>query len=143
MVAGVFCLPFLLVGGLFTLIGYLSYRSEKRKNALCTETVHAVVSELRRISDKDGTTYKPFFTFQYGGYTYTVSSSISSTSYRKKFQEGTEWKIYINPKSPDQFVCKELNSTKLALFFVYFGLFFVFLPIVVSAVLWLAVYVNV
>ena len=62
MVAGVFCLPFLLVGGLFTLIGYLSYRSEKRKNALCTETVHAVVSELRRISDKDGTTYKPFFT---------------------------------------------------------------------------------
>lgn len=143
MVAGVFCLPFLLVGGLFTLIGYLSYRSEKRKNALCTETVHAVVSELRRISDKDGTTYKPFFTFQYGGYTYTVSSSISSTSYRKKFQEGTEWKIYINPKSPDQFACKELNSAKLALFFIYFGLFFVFLPIVVIAVLWLAVYFSV
>lgn len=143
MVAGVFCLPFLLVGGLFTLIGYLSYRSEKRKNALCTETVHAVVSELRRISDKDGTTYKPFFTFQYDGYTYTVSSSISSTSHRKKFQEGTEWKIYINPKSPDQFVCKELNSAKFALFFVFFGLFFVFLPIVVSAILWLAGYVNV
>lgn len=143
MVAGVFCLPFLLVGGLFTLIGYLSYRSEKRKNALCTETVHAVVSELRRISDKDGTTYKPFFTFQYDGYTYTVSPSISSISYRKKFQEGTEWKIYINPKSPDQFVCKELNSAKLALFFVYFGLFFVFLPIVVMAVLWSAAYINV
>lgn len=125
------------------MIGYLSYRSEKRKNALCTETVHAVVSELRRISDKDGTTYKPFFTFQYGGYTYTVSSSISSTSYRKKFQEGTEGKIYINPKSPDQFVYKELNSTKLALFFVFFGLFFVFLPIVVAAVLWLEAYVNV
>ena len=92
-----------LLFGTFALIVNIN----KKKN--CTEPVIATVTEIRRSSNSKHKrnlykrTYRPVFSYEYNNRKYEIKYG---KGYKDKntFEKGKEYKIFINPKFPSQFI---------------------------------------
>lgn len=94
---------FLLLFGIFALIVNIN----KKKN--CTEPVIATVTEIRKTSNTKHKrnpykrTYRPVFSYEYNNKNYKIKYGIGYKD-KNKFEKGKEYKIYVNPKYPSQFI---------------------------------------
>lgn len=136
--------PFWLVGILLTVIGTRCYKREKRKMATCSETIMSFVSAMICDRDSNGHTYyRPVFKYTWDGKDYETPSSIGSGAYRKKFPIGSEWKLNINPKKPEDFYITEIRTHGFWLAILLMGVFFLILPIFMAVFLSLVGALNV
>lgn len=91
-----------------------------KANKNCTEKVRAVVTDFKEWDGEDGEhsgAVAPVFTYIYNGVTY-VSSSESYNS-KRKYQEGDEAEILVDPESPEKLAdTKDKTSLSVALGFL-------------------------
>lgn len=79
----------------------------KKKN--CTEPVIAKVTGIRKSSNSKHKrnpykrTYRPVFSYEYNNRKYEIKYGIGYKD-KDKFEKGKEYKIYVNPKYPSQFI---------------------------------------
>ena len=79
----------------------------KKKN--CTEPVIATVTQIRKSSNSKHKrnpykrTYRPVFSYEYNNRKYEIKYG-KGYKYKNEFETGKEYKIYVNPKFPSQFI---------------------------------------
>ena len=79
----------------------------KKKN--CTEPVIATVTQIRKSSNSKHKrnpykrTYRPVFSYEYNNRKYEIKYGKGYKD-KNQFEIGKEYKIYVNPKFPSQFV---------------------------------------
>ncbi len=79
----------------------------KKKN--CTEPVIATVTQIRKSNNSKHKrnpykrTYRPVFSYEYNNRKYEIKYGKGYKD-KNKFKIGKEYKIYVNPKFPSQFI---------------------------------------
>ena len=93
----------LFLFGIFAIIVNIN----KKKN--CTEPVIATVTEIRKTNSSkhkrnpDKRIYRHVFSYEYNNKKYKIKYGKGFTD-KDKFKKGKEYKIYVNPKYPSQFI---------------------------------------
>ena len=89
--------------GTFVLIANIN----KKNN--CTEPIIATVTQIRKSSNSKHKrnpykrTYRPVFSYEYNNRKYEIKYGKGYKD-KDKFEKGKEYKIYVNPKIPSQFI---------------------------------------
>lgn len=118
----IFCSVWLLVGIVFAIVGYFTFKGYKEKELKCTYEVSGMVSDLiRKVSeDSDGNesvSYHPVFTYRVGDLTYIKEYSYGGSS--SNYHIGEDVILLLDPNNYDEYLVKGDISPKL--FSIIFG----------------------
>ncbi|MGM9850041.1 MAG: hypothetical protein ACI31V_04005 [Bacilli bacterium] len=94
---------------IFFIIGILSLTVNLNKKKNCTDPVIATVTQIRKSTNSKHKrnpykcTYRPVFSYEYNNIKYEIKYG---KGYKDKntFEKEKEYKIYVNPKYPSQFI---------------------------------------
>ncbi|NLT08742.1 MAG: DUF3592 domain-containing protein [Ruminococcus sp.] len=105
----------LLIFPLVGIIGLVSIAIRKKK---CTELVEAEVIRLEVSHDSDGSnSYHPVFSYSYGGESFEVRDSFSSSFCR--FNVGDYVELYIDPYNPKKFYCPKETIHQIIFYLIF------------------------
>jgi hypothetical protein len=107
MLAGLF----VLVGGIFTALGYANLKSVRRKRESWVAVPAKVVSLAEVPGDKGRTLYAPVYAYWAGNAEHTVTATISSSPARYKV--GDDLQVLVDPVNPAE---SELLDRTTAIF---------------------------
>jgi len=94
---------------MFFLVGMLFLAVNLNKKKTCTEPVIATVTQIRKSSNSKHKrnpykrTYRPVLSYEYNNRKYEIKYGKGYKD-KDKFEKGKEYKIYVNPKIPSQFI---------------------------------------
>lgn len=116
---------FLLVGVVFTAVGFGLGRSYRKKQTDCTaQTIGKVIDNQRRTErDMDGystVSYYPVFSYYANGTQYQKCSSIGRS--RPRFKPGQSVYVFYNPSNPDRWYVPADHPYALIQIFSFVGL---------------------
>lgn len=136
---------FIALSLLFFIVGIIALPINLNKKNTCTEKV---IATCTRVIKKSGArhnrhynnpTYRHYFEYEYNGKKYEIKYGMGFKD-KNKFEVGKEYTIYVNPKSPSQFIIegreKDLLTYSLAapiiggsLTVLYSAIYFIFLKV--------------
>lgn len=109
------------VGLFFIAFGLYLIRSDKEKEARCTEQVTGIVAEMQERYGNSGTLYAPVFEYSFDGMDFRQESGIATSP--PEFSAGEEVIIMVNPDAPDDyFVAGHKASSTMAMAFIIIGI---------------------
>lgn len=128
---------FLTLIPLFLMMIFMSANGFNSKKG-CTEKVSALVvdnleEQTEEIKDRNGvpyTTYRPVYSFEYGGETYVVESNFGEQE--KRYETGDSLELLIDPKDPKHYYDPNEKSSKYGVYKVLLAFPIGYLLIVLS-----------
>lgn len=114
---------FIGISLIFFIMGIISLTVNLNKKKNCTDPVIATVTQIRKSSNSKHKrnpykrTYRPVFSYEYNNRKYEIKYG---KGYKDKntFEKGKEYKIYVNPKYPSQFIIegheKDIDTLAIA-----------------------------
>lgn len=100
---------FIVLSITFFITGIYSLSRNLNKKKNCTEEVIATCTKVVRIGSPKNynrKTYRHYFEYEYNNKKYEIRYGKGFTD-KDKFKVGKEYTIYVNPKSPSEFIIKE------------------------------------
>ena len=100
---------FIGISLIFFIMGIISLTVNLNKKKNCTDPVISTVTQIRKSSNSKHKrnpykrTYRPVFSYEYNNRKYEIKYGKGYKD-KDKFEKGKEYKIYVNPKIPSQFI---------------------------------------
>ncbi len=125
----------LVIGGLFLIIGMVTYQSEKKKQITCTVNVLGKVKDMASYSDREGgLTCHPIFEYVAGNETIVTESQYGTS--RPRYEVGQEIEIYYNPEKVEEYYIKgETLPKRFAIIFSVVGALVMIMGIISSVII--------
>ena len=125
----------LVIGGLFLIIGMVTYQSEKKKQITWTVNVLGKVKDMASYSDREGgLTCHPIFEYVAGNETIVTESQYGTS--RPRYEVGQEIEIYYNPEKVEEYYIKgETLPKRFAIIFSVVGALVMIMGIISSVII--------
>lgn len=126
---------FAVLAVILLLISFGVRTFRENKKADFTESVNAVVTELKVVpSDKGSSTYKAVFGYTYDGKEYSTNDSVSQ--YPAAYEVGEEVPILINPDKPSEIYTDSTDNLMNIFIWMFLGVgcFFALIAIILFVV---------
>lgn len=100
------------------------------KKLQCSQKVSAAYRGAQSYTVNGHTTYTPAFAFDFEGkhYSNTSGETFSGRKIQRKFQEGKQYDIYVDPRNPNSF-CVSRSIEKSCVLLIVLGILFMCVPI--------------
>ena len=124
------CVPFILAGAVFFIVGAVGLISTHLAKKNCTELVEGEVIQIKKwdhsSSDDDDESYAPIFRYNYKGFDYVSEGHIYSEDL--DLRKGERVDVYVDPKDPSNTYIPAYKNTKNDYSFFIIGLGIAVIP---------------
>lgn len=135
LIAGLVSALFILIGGVFAVLGLYFAKADEKLESRCTVSVQAEVKSYKYSSDG---LESPVYEYEYNGKTHSFSNNAYSD--HPPYEVGDMAEIRINPDKPQEaFVPGDKTSGMVSKMFTIVGFSLIGVALIVVIVFWLAV----